>query len=76
MKDKHYTCLRLHKDDLRAEVSNMEIPEDKLLDKIDKLTDAQMEALAKKIGEACCENETFWNCVNEFMEELSNGNNN
>jgi hypothetical protein len=66
---KFYTCLRLHKDDLRSEFEE----DAEALKLIDGLTDAQMTALSKKIGEACCENDTFWSVIRSDIEDKRNG---
>lgn len=33
----------------------------------DKLTDEEMKELASFIGEMCCENNTFWQSINDWM---------
>jgi hypothetical protein len=64
MKEKYYVVLRLHKDDIRSEFEGqLDIQK-----KIDKMTDAQMKNLARKIGEACCENGTYWDAIRDEFE--------
>ena len=55
-KEKFYSSIRLHKDDIR------EIGFDP-----DKLDDDDMERIAEKIGEACMD--TWWNALEYMCEE-------
>lgn len=65
-KEKFYRVLRLHRDDLKAEFEGSP----KTLKYIENLSEAKLEALARKIGEDCCESGVFWNSIRNRIIDM------